>query len=391
MCGGETVMLKRLYSRRSGFTLVEIIVAFALFAVMSTAIAGIMQMATTERRKNNEYGQQLADQEKLLAQVVKNGNNYDTSFTDADKYGTYGLVFKKKDSSNNVVVGEEYDASLAYAVKGADGTDTAEGLNYFISPVKYDGKYDGSGAGSGQLGGGGDNAQEYSGSLSTGIADVRISATRGTDYVKIHSIQKVTAPSGVGARYVFKTSANSAGTTPQEKAYAQYILYFYMSEEDCVTIKKDDIRSSKKITGNKNDGTEFKYTQDVPLAAKIVNAGWCDDSGNPLNNQPNSKPVVETTCMNTVRVGVPYKDNGGNLETNNNFSGTGFTGEVVTFYVDFKEDPNISVDTFGDNGVGGVFTRYNLATSNGYQNLIMYGGFKYVMRDTDGNIITSLD
>ena len=139
-------MLKRLYSKRSGFTLVEIIVAIAVFAVMSTMIAGIMQMASTQRRRNNEYGQQLADQEKLLAQVVKDGNDYKAEF-DGDPtlaYGDYNLTFTDKTST-------AYDVKLAYAIKGADGSDTAEGINYFVSPVPYDGVFDGSGASGGGM------------------------------------------------------------------------------------------------------------------------------------------------------------------------------------------------------------------------------------------------
>lgn len=393
-------MLKRLYSKRSGFTLVEIIVAIAVFAVMSTMIAGIMQMASTQRRRNNEYGQQLADQEKLLAQVMKDGNDYKAEF-DGDPtlaYGDYNLTFTDKTST-------AYDVKLAYAVKGADGSDTAEGINYFVSPVPYDGVFDGSGAsGGGQVGGGSSTSSaEYTGSLSTSLADARICASRGMEYVQIISVQKVGTPSaGAAVRYVFKTKASSNGMTEQDKAYAEYRLYFYMDGQP------DEIRSSKIIVGTKTDGSKFEYTQDVPLAANIIEAGYCDNSGNPVSHSSGA-PTVRTSGANTVRIGVPFFDDGGDLQTNNNFAGTGFVGETTTFYVDFEQDPGITTQSFGAagttgvngaaalnaaaggaNGVGGTYTRCKIPTTNGYENVFVYGGYNYIIRDTDGNIITSL-
>lgn len=59
-------MLRKLCSKRSGFTLVEIIVAVAIFAIMSTMVAQVLQLSVKARQSNKEYGEDLARQEEQL-------------------------------------------------------------------------------------------------------------------------------------------------------------------------------------------------------------------------------------------------------------------------------------------------------------------------------------
>ena len=59
-------MMKRIFSKRSGFTLVEIIVAFAIFAIMMSMIMQILQLSVSQRRANNEFAKDTATQKEAL-------------------------------------------------------------------------------------------------------------------------------------------------------------------------------------------------------------------------------------------------------------------------------------------------------------------------------------
>lgn len=367
-------MLKRLYSKRSGFTLVEIIVAVAIFAIMATAIASILQMSLTQRQKNTAYGKELANQENQLARVKKDGNDYDTTLTDSDKYGDYAMLFI--DSA-----GTEYDTKLAYAAMDADSNKSTEGINYFVSPVKYDGKAPTIKTGSsGSPGGapvgapGGDEASDFI--PNTATVDIRLMASRGMNYVKVLSVEKIGEPvSGAAVRYVFKTCASSAGMNKQDMGLAEYKLFFY-------TDTVDNEQYEYEHTGVKSDGSEGTYHKKVYEPAVIKEVGYSDDSGSPAPYQT-GKPVVEsTTGSNTVLVRVPQGKEGGHVNPNDNYSGDGFSSSVITtFYVDFEENIDLAVNSFGSNGIiesdGCKYTNSPIAVSSGtYTNIFAYG-YKY--------------
>lgn len=369
-------MLKRFYSNRSGFTLVEIIIAMVIFAFMSTMIAEVLQLSLKTRKDINDYGKELAAQEQQLAKVSKAASDFQTKTAD------YSMKFNSADGSN------QYDVSLAYQIKDSGGGNTAEGINYFVSPVNYDGTFGDSGLGSGSLGGGGGSGaggeMALAESRNAGIANMRISGSKGLEYVQIRSVQKVypIGLTGTQTRYVFTCSASSATMAAVDKPYSEYVLYFYMDGQ------LDPVKSAIVNVGvNPTDGSEYKYTNDIPLAAKVINVGYCDASGNEISRSNGTHNyTVRGGGSNSVRVGVPFKKEGGIMT---NYVSDGFNySSTITFFVDFEADPgNLTTDSFGSNGSGGAGggTRYSLIDFKSapygipYDNVNVYGAYPYTL------------
>lgn len=372
-------MLKRFYSNRSGFTLVEIIVAMVIFAFMSTIIAEILQLSLKTRKDINDYGKELAAQEQQLAKVSKQASDFQ------DKTADYGMTFKSADGTDEIGV------SLAYQIKDSGGGNTAEGINYFVSPVNYDGTFGDSGVGSGSLGGGnGGGGAEAGGEMAiavsrnAGIANIRISGSKGLEYVQVRSVQQVFPASltGTQVRYVFTCSASSATMAPVDKPYSEYILYFY--RDGMIDSEKSAIINTGVDPAT---GAEYKYTQTVPLAAKVINVGYCDASGNEISRSNGTHNyTVRGGGSNSVRVGVPFRKEGGNMT---NYVSDGFNySSTITFFVDFEADPgNLTTDSFGTNGsaAAGGGTRYSLIDFKSapygiaYNNVNVYGAYPYQM------------
>ncbi|MBD5111986.1 MAG: type II secretion system protein [Ruminococcaceae bacterium] len=374
-------MIKRFFSNRSGFTLVEIIVAMVIFAFMSTMISQILQLSLKTRKDINDYGKELAVQEQQLAKVSKSASDFQTKTAD------YGMKFNSVDGS------DQYDVSLAYQIKDSGGGNTAVGINYFVSPVNYDGTFGDGGSGGGSLGGGGSQAggeMALAESRNAGVANIRISGSKGLEYVQVRSVQKVypIGLTGTQVRYVFTCSASSATMAAVDKPYSEYVLYFYMDGQI------DPVKSAIVNTGvDPNTGADYQYTQTVPLAAKVINVGYCDASGSEINrNNGTHNYTVRGGGSNSVRVGVPFKKEGGIMT---NYVSDGFKySSTITFFVDFEADPgNLTTDSFGTNGsaAAGGGTRYSLldftASPFGiqYDNINIYGAYPYQMNIVNGN------
>lgn len=375
-------MIKRFFSNRSGFTLVEIIIAMVIFAFMSTMIAEVLQLSLKTRKDINDYGKELAAQEQQLAKVSKNASDFQTKTAD------YGMTFNSADGS------DQYDVSLAYQIKDSGGGNTAEGINYFVSPVNYDGTFGDSGSGSGNLGGGGGSAAggetAIAESHNAGIANIRISGSKGLEYVQVRSVQQVypIGLTGTQVRYVFTCSASSATMDAVDRPYSEYVLYFYMNGQI------DPVKSAIVNTGvDPATGADYQYTQAVPLAAKVINVGYCDASGNEISRSDGTHNyTVRGGGSNSVRVGVPFKKEGGIMT---NYVSDGFKySTTITFFVDFAEDPgNLTTDSFGINGsaAAGGGTRYSLVDFSSspygiaYDNLYVYGANPYQMTVLDNS------
>lgn len=373
-------MLKRFFSNRSGFTLVEIIVAMVIFAFMSTMIAEVLQLSLKTRKDINDYGKELAAQEQQLAKVSKSASDFQTKTAD------YDMKFNSVDGS------DQYDVSLAYQIKDSGGGNTAVGINYFVSPVNYDGTFGDGGSGGGSLGGGGGSEaggdMALAESRNAGIANIRISGSKGLEYVQVRSVQQVypIGLTGTQVRYVFTCSASSATMSAVDKPYSEYVLYFYMNGQI------DPVKSAIVNTGVNPDGSEFKYTNSVPLAAKVINVGYCDASGNEISRSNGTHNyTIRGGGSNSVRVGVPFKKEGGIMT---NYVSDGFKySSTITFFVDFEADPgNLTTDSFGDNGsaAAGGGTRYSLidfrsAYGIPYDNVYVYGAEPYSMTVLDNS------
>ena len=213
-------MLKRFYSKKSGFTLVEIIIAFAVFAIMASMIVQILQLSVAARHSNNVYQSELAEQEKLLTVIQKSSEDFVSSkgnITFSLGGGTYELP---------------YDI-----ISAKDGAEFAtDGLGYLLSPVSYNNPGEGSPS---------DDAGSLPG-VSTGSQasrmDTRLTGTAGIGYIWVQEVIKDTftysgdnakyAPPEGCTRYYFRVSASSKDLDNNETLesedipYSQYKLFF---------------------------------------------------------------------------------------------------------------------------------------------------------------------
>ncbi len=337
-------MLKRFYSKRSGFTLVEIVVAFAVFSIMASMIAQILDLAISARNSNNLYAQELARQEQLLTVIQKDQKYYNAT----DKTGDYTITLTD---------GTTY--TMGYQVKSTDPTaaNQAEGINYFLSPVDYE-----CGPASDDSG---DLDSDVGGASQTSRMDTRITGTQGLGDITIYKVVKdeyaypddspFKLQSG-HTRYWFEIAAsgldkNGVTTLREEDVpYSQYRLYFYSDQLDAA-------KSSVTYTQSSGD----KYTKDVYKSARVVDCGFINTTleiaardGLSLGETSDGSTVcaqnhytVQQLGSNSVRIGSPFSTDGGK-------SGVRFVaGSFTRFYVEFEGDPNLTVASFGKNAVVG--------------------------------------
>lgn len=350
-------MLKRFYSKRSGFTLVEIIIAFAIFAIMASMICQILDLATRARLSNNAYQRELDTQERLLTLVEKNSENY------KDTDGTIKLDF-----NNGTKVEMPFDRLSAVP----DAENDGEGINYFLSPVNYQSNGEvnpnaGDGSGSGS----------NTGSQASRM-DTRITGTGGISNIQIIYVIKDTHnyapgdPMAIPAghtRYFFMTSA-SAGSMPQtlkdeDVPYSQYRLHFYHQSDGTGTQDKSEYLNMPACAVDYTDKNGDKYNKDVYKTAIISKVGYIKNFDSAKNNglqtsnisegtDNSNKYTIEQMGTNVVRIGSPFTTDNG---TNGGLNGKGvkFTaGNTSKFYVEFEGDPHLTVNSFGYNATAGA-------------------------------------
>lgn len=366
--------MKRIFSKKSGFTLVEIVVAFAIFAIMSAMILSMVRLTVQKQNSNNEFADGIEEQTGYLAYHYIN---------DADKYVSeddkFNLKFYKDDGTVACNVNMQYDTrtSVLY-VEDENGnlvanTNMAEGINYFVGNVDYANV---SNPPEGQPGG--DNIFPGLGNSQVARYDTRISGSKGISEILIKSVEKKTTPEDAAAgrsRYVITCSAE--GKTPsvasENAPYLQYRLRF------CNSTAKD-----KDITGA--DGKTFTYK--LYEDAKMVDCGYYNNgnyythsSHSPdKNNMLGTLYTVTPTSDSIVRIGIPYSKK----DTDTYKNGMDSLNNV-TFYVVFDGDPNLTLDSFGQNGGTGTIRRFTAFPKYndkdevlpGQFNLNIYGAFLY--------------
>ncbi len=336
-------MLKRIYSKRSGFTLVEIIVAFAVFVIMAAMIIQILELAIKARNSNTIYAQELARQERMLTVIEKDSSDYNTT----DKTGEYLFTLD----------GKEY--RMGYQVKATDpaATNQEEGINYFLSPIDY--KADNSGTPTPGEG----SPSSTDGMSQASRMDTRITGTSGIGFIKVKQVIKDTfaypadspfkIPDG-HTRYWIEISAsdkNEAGNvTLQEEdvPYSQFRMYFLSDEKD-----------AGKGAAEYTDSDGKKYKKDVYKEARIVDLGHINTSmdgsatsvqkkglttentsdGNTAST--NNLYLVQMSGTNGVRIGTPFEGTGTRFQKS----------KYIRFYVEFEGDPHLTAKSFGANGV----------------------------------------
>lgn len=355
-------MLKRFYSKKSGFTLVEIVIALAVFAIMASMICQIMDLAVNAKLKNTQYANELIAQEKRLTLIEKKSDD----FTEAKGE----MIFQLN--------GE--DISLPYdKVFAAPDPELGGGLGYFLSPVDYqsDGEFTPS------TGDTGSTAGNNSGSQASRM-DTRITGTGGISDIQIVYVIKDTHTYAAGDPYAvpaghsryFIMCCASAGSLPQtlkaeDIPYSQYRLHFYHEHDPA---NPDDNASALNAAASSVEYTDADgrvYTKEVYKEARIINVGYIRDfsaatsNGLQSSNIENADKVskgesttnrytVEKKGTNVVRIGSPFIKNN-NVDGGLGNKGVKFSpGNMTKFYVEFEGDPHITAASFGHNAKAGT-------------------------------------
>lgn len=360
-------MLKRFYSKRSGFTLVEIIIAFAIFAIMAAMICQILDLSVKARQYNIAFQKKLEEQEEVLSLIEK---HKDLIGTDDSTKGYISMTFEDGKTLDLL-----YDRLSAY-------DDTRDGLNYFVSPVNYesDGEFDdmfGDGVTGYEPGEGGASGTGGAGSQASRM-DTRITGTSGIANIEIMRVIKDTKvyaeddPMAIPAghtRYFISCAASSGGVPPtlkdEDVPYSQYRLYFYMMPDPANPSDKSYLdAAASALTYTDEDGRT--YTKDVHKAATITKVGYLKSfvasnleanglvESNILDSydNTNNKYTIEQMGKSVVRIGSPYKMF--------NYVDGGMKGygvrfnEASKFYIEFEGDPHLTVESFGANAQEGA-------------------------------------
>lgn len=285
--------MKRLYSKRSGFTLVEIVIAFAVFAIMATMLVRILNLTINRKSENANYEKYLQDQEKTLVGNGQKWNAYDD--TEAID-GSIDLILKDK-NGNQVA-----DPSLQYQIINVNGEHDAGGINYFVGDIEYaEGGEGVIGGGAGNPGGGGEakDPSEVGGSSQMSRFDTRLTGTKG--------IQKVTiiAKPTTDARDEFDITVYvyDSGVGSIIKNHSQVTLFF---GEGVSGGKAATVVSVKDKASNRSD---YKYTKVCGTSG--VNVHCTAD-----NQGFNSRKVEFTVKFSAPIANLGFGDNGvGDLES----------------------------------------------------------------------------
>ena len=320
-------MFKRIFSKKSGFTLVEIVVAFAVFALMASAIMQIMLLVSNERAENAKFMASLEAQEEKLAADGK--QDY------ANEDGQIVLNFGDKTET------------ISYDMRAANGDEegVGDGLTYFVAKPQEDGGKPSTPGSNNPDAKGGDQGQ-------MSAVDARITGSRNFDVIRIENIKMEKV--GSNFRYYIQLYAGaSSAMTEDEQKYAQFRLNFFSSKT---------YDEGKEYT----DDSGKTFTRQANEKAYIVDAGYVNcNSLNASDLQSKCKSVVleknidsgdstnspfcvSKTNDNTLRISSPYANSGGAVK---------FNRQSFRIYVDFSEDPELTLASFGHNGTSnGTFT-----------------------------------
>ncbi len=329
-------MMKKIFSKRSGFTLVEIVVAFAVFAIMAAMILQVLNLVMLEKQNNADFAEKLRIQEEM---IVKNGRYGD--YDETNKTDTLNFTFGEDESYN-------IDYEMLFPEKEDKSARYEDGLAYFIGPGASSSADDDPNAGIDATAGAGAQMDRL---------DTRITGTGGFNSINVYQVVKDDTYSGPGARYFIEVSANGNDMADEMVPYAQYKLYFYMKDQ------YDDVKSN--VTYTNADGSTYK--RKVPKRANIIDAGYVNSSDLKWNdstcksfsdsfnsNSSNNLYNIKIMNDNCIRVGSPYvKGDSLGGEIGGEKRGIRFSSSKFSrFYVVFEEDPQLTVNSFGEEFAG---------------------------------------
>ncbi len=362
-------MFKRLFSKKSGFTLVEIIVAFAVFAIMSTTIMQMLAMISRQRASNIKYAQEVDNQEKYL--VTHDKATFDPSRT--------------PDGKIELDFGEGGKFSADYQMNGTNDDGSVDGLRYFVS--KEAERTDVGGSTTPPPADEGDGDDDAG--AQTDRVRARITGTSGFDFISIDRIEKSVGkqvssskqsywecekchthynsqyegynvcpaqPAGHGNWandnicntflkykeetitteseetyyiYYFEVSAQTGSSvSSKEYPYANYRIYFYDASGNPCEIVYANYLNVTTLSGAESLSSDAKSSIDL-YSSTLKNS--------PHQDNPYTAAIVSN---NGIRIGSPFSSDGVKFES----------GKKTRFEVAFLTDPQLDVTSFGENG-----------------------------------------
>lgn len=204
--------MKRLFSKKSGFTLVEIVIAMAIFAIMASMIAQMLNLTIRRRNSNSKFEEDLQTQQETLIAKGK-----DTTYDET----------KEDDGTLDLKFGEDgAELSINFQLKSADGTVGEKGgVNYFVGNMDYNG------SGSGSVTEEDppeteDDINNAAGPQSSRF-DSRLVGTKGIKNIQVNSVTKVN-----DTTYTLEVIADDSTVQSDKKDFAQYTLMFAKETDD---------------------------------------------------------------------------------------------------------------------------------------------------------------
>lgn len=234
--------MKKLFSKKSGFTLVEIVIAFAIFAIMAAVIMGMLHLTINRSMQNREFEEDMQKQGQDLV-AMNHNTNYDET---ADPDGTIVLQFTDKD-------GNKMPMNLEYQLRAANGDKDAAGVNYFVGNMEYDGE-------NGEVeyipGEGGDgedpDAEELGGSSQMSRFDTRITGTAGISSIKLsYTYDEATKV------YTFHVWIDDSHVADTRKENAQITIFFGEDKAN------GTMATIKQVNGGTKQIETLKYVKKV--------------------------------------------------------------------------------------------------------------------------------
>lgn len=298
--------MKKLFSSKSGFSLIEIVVAFAIFAIMAAMVSSIMGLALNQRSANMKFADEVEAQKDMYAKIEKNL--------------TYGT---KSGELEIYVPGKTDPVKLAYSDKNViDGsTNDKEGINYFVGDADYTKKS------STPAPGGDDDSPGVTNSL-IDLVDSYIYGSPDFEYVKVVDFHKASEAERNKAKddgiLLTEEITKDDGTT-EKKELAMYILDIRPKDSDAALLNRDLIvwRS-----------VYVRLPYEVKECGYVLNSGGGKYAKTVLSSKigestGNNYEIVKSST-NTVNISIPkskvYDYYGGKFDDKTNDQLYHFTG-----------------------------------------------------------------
>lgn len=126
-------MLKKLKSKR-GFTIIEVMVAFVIFAIMAAMVSTILQQTMMAKQENVDLEDEITNQEQIYYQKKQEPKD---KYNASDSHNL-SLDFKDKTDAETANLSVDYSLGDPNADVGVTDNDIA--LNYMAANLSYDKK-----------------------------------------------------------------------------------------------------------------------------------------------------------------------------------------------------------------------------------------------------------